>query len=184
MDQIDLSGFFTTKTQAADLSTRLSSISALVYDTGFDLEKILLEQLGIQRKDKFITLLRHNNVPLHSNIAIKDFLEKIQEKIASMPVMTLTIAFEPTEKTLRALSEWFLVNTNRQVLLDFHLDTGLIAGAVISVNGKFYDFSVRPKFNNVLNGVMANTYQAPPVERLTYTPLAGHQNWEHITLGG
>lgn len=182
MEQIDLSGFFTTKTQASDFSTRLAGIAALMYDTRFDLEKILLEQLGIQKKDKFLTLLRHNNIPLDSNFAIKAFVEQIQERIATMPLLTLTIAFEPTERTLRAIAEWFLVNTNKQVLLDVRLDKNIIGGAVVSVNGKFFDFSVRPQFENVLKGVMSNTLPEP-AGPVTYTPLSGHQDTEHITLG-
>lgn len=182
MEQIDLSGFFTTKVQASDFSTRLASVSALIYDTKFDLEKILLEQLGIQKKDKFVTLLRHNNVPLDSNFAIKAFIEKIQERITTMPTMTMTVAFEPKEATLKAIAGWFLVNTSKQVLLDLSFDRSIIGGAVISVNGRFYDFSVRPQFNSVLKGVMSSL--TPEEETpLTYTPLSGHQSTEHITLG-
>jgi F0F1-type ATP synthase delta subunit len=182
MEQIDLSGFFTTRTQASDFSTRLAGLAALMYDTHFDLEKILLEQLGIQKKDKFITLLRHNNIPLDSNFAIKAFIERIKEKISTMPVMTLTIAFEPKEVTLKAFAEWFLINTNKQVLLDVRLDKEIIGGAIISVNGKFFDFSVRPQFNSVLKGVVSSALPEPAVAR-SYTPLPGHQSTEHITLG-
>ena len=182
MEQLDLSGFFLTRQQATDFSTRLAAISAQIYETAFDLDKILLEQLGIQKKDKFLTLLRHNSVPLDSHILIKGFIEKIQEKISTMPVLNLTIAFDPNEKTLRSFSEWFLVNANAQVLLDIHINPSLIAGAVISINGKFYDFSVRPKFNAVLQGVVAAP-SSPPPEKISYTPLAGYQSGEHITLG-
>src|SRR5438105_7612063 len=122
MDHIDLSDFFRTKAQANEFSTRLSTISEKVYQTDFNLEKTLMEQFGIQKKDKFMSLLRENNIHEDSHSDVKDFLEKIQEKIATIPLLTFTIAFELNEQTLKAISEWCLLNIKRQLVFDITID--------------------------------------------------------------
>jgi F0F1-type ATP synthase delta subunit len=151
MEDLDLSCFFKTEAQAVDFSTRLCAISDKIYNTNFNLEKTLTDQLGIQEKDKFMTILRNNKIPLSSNSALKDFIGKIQEKISSLPTVSLTLAFEPKEKTLKSLSDWFPLNINQQVLLDIKVDPEIIAGASISYKGKFLDFSVKPVFDQVCN---------------------------------
>ena len=155
MEDLDLSGFFSTNIQAADFLTRLSTISEEIYKTDFDLEKALIEKFGILKKDKFSILLRDNNISPGSASALKDFFDKIQEKISSMPVISLTLAIEPGEETLKSLSDWFPLNINKQVLLDIKVDTNLIAGAYVSFNGKYSDSSVKPIFDQASKEILA-----------------------------
>jgi F0F1-type ATP synthase delta subunit len=99
--------------------------------------------------------LRNNNISPGSNSPLKDFFDKIREKVSSMPVISLTLAFEPGEETLKILSDWFPLNINRQILLDIKIDTNLIAGAYISFNGKYLDSSVRPIFDRTYKEISA-----------------------------
>jgi F0F1-type ATP synthase delta subunit len=147
MEDLDLSSFFKTQVQSVDFSTRLSAITDKIYKTGFNLEKTLIDQLGIQKKDKFMILLNSNKIQLSSNSALKDFITKVQEKISSLPTISLTIAFEPKEGTLKSLSDWFPANINKQVLLDIKVDPEIIAGACVSYGGKCSDFSIKPIFD-------------------------------------
>ncbi len=150
MDNIDLSDFFITKAQANDFATRLNAIVDMMYTTNFDLEKALMHELGIHKKDAFMKLLRENKMSDASHSAMQDFLKKMQETITSLPVVSLTIAFEPSEETLKALSQWFLTTRNKQVLFDILTDEKLIAGAIITSNGKFKDYSIRKDFDRII----------------------------------
>ena len=150
MNTIDLSPFFQTKIQAADFSSRVATLAEKIYETDFNLEKALMDQFGLKKKDGFMTLLRDNKIASESNTALKQFLTQLQETIAALPVLSLTIAFEPTEKTMKALSEWFLINSNRQVLFAVTVDSRIIAGASISFNGKDQDFSIKAKFDQIV----------------------------------
>lgn len=162
MDTIDLSELFNTRPQAVDFSARLTFIIKQIFAKEFNPEKILLSQLGIEKKDALMTLMRDNNVNPQSRLDIKGFLEKIQEKIASMQVISLILAFEPRESTLKALSQWFLLNMNRQVLLDIKVDKTLIGGAAILSNGKYLDYSIRPDFERAFNA----TFVRPKVKEI------------------
>jgi hypothetical protein len=156
---IDLSNFFQTRAQANDFSARLETITEQAYHTTFNIEKALMEQFGIAKKDKFLTLLRDNQVGVDQIKPIKDFIKKVQELTASLPVVPITIAFEPKEQTLQLLSEWFMVNLKKQVLFDITVDRKLIAGAAVTFKGKYRDLSIKAKFDETAKRVM--TQKAP-----------------------
>lgn len=150
MLQLDLSDFFITKPQAVDFNNRLSLVSRRIYETGFSLETALLEQLGLEKKDSFFALLRNNEVNTESNSALADFFTLLADHVSKLPIATISLAFEPTEKILRSLSEWFTLNINRQVLFDIKIDPDLLAGAAITYNGKYFDFSVKSQFDQLI----------------------------------
>lgn len=155
MPQLDLSDFFTTKPQAVDFSNRLATISKQVYETDFNLEIALLGQFGIEKKDKFVTFLRNNDVNTQVNSALEEFFSLLQQKISQLSVATLTLAFEPEAKIIQSFSQWFTLNTNRQVLFEIKIDPHLLAGAAITYNGKYFDFSIKSKFDQLVSDTLA-----------------------------
>ena len=159
MEALDLSDFITTKPQAVDFAARLSSISEKIYEVDFSLEKTLQEQFGVQKKDKFLSLLRKNEIPAGSSSALGNFLGKIQETITSLPTTTMTLAVEPKEETLKTISNWFLLNLKRQVLVEIHIDPNIIAGATVGYQGKQFNTSIRSIFDEVCSTVLTNNNQ-------------------------
>ncbi|MBI5122400.1 F0F1 ATP synthase subunit delta [Candidatus Roizmanbacteria bacterium] len=147
---MDFSDFFKTKTQANDFLAGLAKIAEMAYQTNFDLEKALMEQFGLGKKDKFLSFIRENNLDLQSASNIKAFLTKLQDEVTNLSIMPITLAFEPKEQTLKALSDWFQVNLKKQVLFEIAVDKKLIAGATITFKGKFKDFSIKEKFNEIV----------------------------------
>ncbi len=151
METIDLSDLFNTRAQAEDFSARLAIILKQAFATGFNPEKALLEQFGISKKEAFMTMLRNNNINPESRLAIKEFIEKIQAKIATLPTISLVLAFEPKEETLQSLSRWFILNTNKQVLFEIKVDKSIIGGASILSGGKYLDYTIKPNFEKMMN---------------------------------
>ena len=176
---MDLSDFFTTKSQASDFSARLAAISASIYKTDFDLGKALLDAFGIQKRDMFMKLLRDSNITVESHTALKEFFEKTQQTIAALPVLSMSVAFEPQEQTLKALSDWFVLNIKKQVLFEITVDPNLLAGATITFNGKFADYSIKPTFEKILQDMMTTKPQAPIQE----TQKPNHISIGHFHLG-
>jgi hypothetical protein len=182
MEQLDLSPYFKTKAQAADFSARLSAIAEAVYKTDFKLDAVLLEQIGVQKRDKFMSLLRDNGVNSESNSDLKTFFDTLQEKIAAMTVLSLTLAFEPKEQTLNAITDWFLVNSNKQILLEIVVDPTLLGGATLTFNGVYKDFSIKQTFVRILQEVVAESAQPQPAQTTPDSPEQ-HQDINTIHLG-
>lgn len=198
MEQVDLSYFFKTKAQANDFTSRLAAISAKIYETNFNLEKLLIEHFGMQKTEKFLILLRENKVQLQANTSLKEFLTKLQETVSQFPVLTLTVAFEPTEQTLQSLSEWFIINFKKQILFEISVDPQLIAGAAITYKGNYLDFSIKSAFAKILSETISPSTQPASAQNQPATPLppannvtqgnamgtqTTHQSIEHLSIG-
>lgn len=181
MEQLDLSSFFNTKTEANDFLTRITTISEMIFQTDFNLEKALKEQLGVNKGDHFLTLMRENNINSESLPVVKDFLHMLMEKIPTLPTLSLTIAFEPQEQTLKVLSEWCLVNLQKQILFEISVDPHLVGGALISNNGKFFDFSIRPTVTRILENTLSKPLQTTTNQQNQKTET--HQDINNISFG-
>ena len=155
MDTMDLSFFFKTKAQAIDFSARLAAVSQKIYETDFDLDRALTEQIGMQKKDTLLSIIRDNKITGASASDLKAFFETLQQTIAALPVLSLTVAFEPTEHTLQLISEWSLLQLKRQMLLEISVDPLLIAGTTINYNGIFKDFSWKTTFERILSEIQS-----------------------------
>jgi len=164
MDNLDLSDLIKTKDESIDFATRLSSISEKIYETGFNLESLFINQFGIKKKDKLIAMIRNNNINVDSAADLNEFFNKIQKKISSLPIISLTVAFDPNEDTLNKLSEWFSLNLKKQFLFDIKTDRKIIGGAAILTNGKYSDYSIKPKFDAILNDLFINKSIPAPVQ--------------------
>ena len=174
MEEVDLSFFFHTKAQLNDFLVRLSDFSEEIYKNDFNLEKSLIDSFGIEKKEKFVIFLRNNNVNVTSVADLKNFLEKFQEKITKLPILSITLAFEPNEDTLNLLNEWFVINTKKQFVFDISINPNLIAGVALNFNGKFLDFSVSQKFGKLLNDTL--------VDEAKNLPSFRHQASSNVVL--
>lgn len=159
MDTIDLSDFFKTKAEAQEFADQIASVVEKVYENNFSLEKALTEKLGIQKKDKIINLLRDNSISAKSNNEVKEFFGKILDKCSNISTLSITLAFEPDEKTMNLLSEWCILNLGKQVVFDVNVDRSLIAGAKIFYNGKYFNFSIKPTFERIINETFSSKTQ-------------------------
>lgn len=160
-----------------DFASRIATISESIYQTNFNLERSLTEQFGIQKKDRFIALLREQQINSESRNVLKEFFALLQEKIAALPVLSLTIAFEPNENVLQTISQWFLLNAKKQVILDVLIDHSLIAGATLTFSGKYKDYSIRSQFLNIVSEALK---PSPPAKQPNQ-PI--HQSAEDLHLG-
>jgi F0F1-type ATP synthase delta subunit len=148
---IDLSDFFFTKKQANDFIQSVGKIIDQLFEVNFHLETVLTNEFGIDKKDKFMNLLRDLKMNNLNNEELKKILLILQDNVRKLPVVSLTLAFEPSEAVLKALQEWFLFNLKKQISIDVQIDKKLIAGATINCNGKFKDYSIKPLFEQLLD---------------------------------
>jgi len=172
-DIIDLSDFFITRSQANDFTIKLNTLVENMYTANYNFEKAISEQLGIQKADTFLKILRDQGLQNATLKEVQEFLKKIQDIVKDLSVVSLMLAFEPSEETLKSLAQWFVFNVHRQVVFDIQVDRQLIAGIKINYNGKFKDYSLGPVFEKLVSSML---YSQPAQKPL-------HQNEQLITIG-
>lgn len=172
-DIIDLSDFFITRSQANDFTVRLNTVIEQMYTTNYNFEKAINTQFGIQKADTFLKILRDHGLQNATLREVQEFLKKIQEIIKNISVVSLTLAFEPSDDVLKSLAQWFVFNVKKQVVFDIQVDHHLIAGMKINYNGKFKDYSAAPLFEKLVENMLH-----PQPAKTTV-----HQNEQLITIG-
>lgn len=175
MDGIDLSFFVKTKADAKDFSDKIGVILEHIYKTDFTLEKELLTQFGLVKQEKFIAFLRSSNVQIDSIPQVQAFLTSLLQRIATLPTLSICLAFEPTDETLEMLSDWFLLHIKQHLLLDITVNKELIAGMTITYNGKYVDTSIKPQFD----AIFPTFWAAPRPVTPPLTPVLPQQNQPH-----
>lgn len=105
------------------------------------IKKIVSERLA----DFFIKSLK----PLSGTRKQTEYLEDLLQKISSLPALSLTIAFEPTEESIDVFSSWAKSNIDSNVLLDIHFDTVLVGGAIVEYEGMYRDYSLKKKIEEM-----------------------------------
>jgi len=83
------------------------------------------------------------------NEEVKRVLSDAYRTICALPILRLTLAFEPSEAVINGFSYWSRNNLKPGILLDLSLDRNLVGGAVIAYEGKFYDYSLRNKVKQI-----------------------------------
>lgn len=77
------------------------------------------------------------------------FLGNLTEKIKSLPQVDLTIAFEPTTEVITDIYDWLKQNIGFSIL-NIEIERGIVAGALISYKGKYFDGSIRKNIEEVV----------------------------------
>jgi F0F1-type ATP synthase delta subunit len=71
------------------------------------------------------------------------YLEGLIKESKKLKYLKLTLAFEPTEKTVSRISEWLRTNVGQGILLDIEEDRSILGGAILAYRGEYKDFSLK-----------------------------------------
>jgi F0F1-type ATP synthase delta subunit len=74
----------------------------------------------------------------------------LRKHLLSLPVVKLTIAFEPNQRLVDKLATFFSSIGRENVIFDILVDRNIVAGAVLEVNGAYRDYSVSKQIDQVI----------------------------------
>jgi F0F1-type ATP synthase delta subunit len=100
--------------------------------------------------DYFEHLAAKQSVLLDDKPMLKNFLVQVKTFVQHIPVVTIEIPFIPTSEMLANMSNYLSIYIKRTILFDISLNKNLIAGAKLSFNGKFKDFSYKKNLDEKL----------------------------------
>lgn len=137
-----LRDFIQTKADAASAQQLFSDLSSKLFNDSLSPEEILQHEITHTKLEALRKIALDNGVEMNDKAQLRDLLLSLKDTIQSLPIIHIMLAFEPNKPLLDSISEWFYVNIKRPVILDIVVDTALIAGGIISFNGKVSDHSV------------------------------------------
>lgn len=109
--------------------------SKLSLDKYFSPEQKKLLSVYIQEKEGKLPNVRQ----------IEETVTKIQEDLKRIHIVSIQLAYTPTSNQIADLKSWFWNSYQKTVIVDVTLDSSLIAGAVVDVDGRVWDYSLKIK---------------------------------------
>lgn len=137
-----------TRHEAEFLKSDLARLANALFNTKIDAAKEIDLYVPFDKKEKLLMLFRDNGVNFQDLEATQKFLALTEETLDNLPVVKLQTAIAPRQETIDAISEWFTLQLNREVLLDITVEKDLVAGIVVINNGVVRDYSIKKKIND------------------------------------
>lgn len=81
--------------------------------------------------------------------AFELFLNRLKEKIRSLPLFSITISFDPLESTVEMIKKWVSDNIHGNVILEITVNPNILGGAQITYGGRYKDLSLKNRFDRV-----------------------------------
>ncbi len=72
-------------------------------------------------------------------------IDELKERLRTLNVIQLTLAFQPDEDAISIFSDWVKKNVGPTAIIDLQFDKTIVGGALIISSGQYKDYSVRKK---------------------------------------
>lgn len=146
----DLLSVIQTKRDLIILLDEIAMLKLSVYKTDSSkFESVLREKVRKKTADILTNYMEKGN--LTTAAARETFLNSLEVGLKKIPFVELTVALEPTGTTSEKIVSWVRGSAPGSIV-DLKIDRNIIAGAIISSNGKYFDGSISKKLEEYLNG--------------------------------
>ena len=134
-----------TKPYADEILLRIDELKESLYNKRIDLDKKMSELFSFELKEKIKAYSWQEQINLNDPVSFGKFLADLRGHIKSMPVVTIKIAYDPDEETVKEISAWFVENYGKNVLVELVSDKSLLGGAMVIFNQSSKDFSLKKR---------------------------------------
>lgn len=92
-------------------------------------------------KDAYLKepVTHENQSAVHRNV------ESLKDKLRTLRVVQLTLAFQPNEEAIAIFSDWVKKNVTQDTIIDLQFDKTIVGGALLIADGQYKDYSIRKK---------------------------------------
>ena len=135
----DLHKLIRTREEAFKMLSEIEMVSDALYQNNPDELNSILENKINKNLAEYIKRSFETGIPK------PEFLNETKESIKKMPVISLTISFDPSEGTLTKLTSWAENNLAERVIFDISKNESLVGGAIVISRGNYLDLSLRSK---------------------------------------
>ncbi len=139
-----------TVDEAENFSDAIGSILSSFFKVkNKDIDEILSKTVGKSYASLIKGLLRSSTVSNSDFASANKVLSKVQLELKNAKTLKITLAIDPAEEVVSNIYSWVEENIGSGILLDIEKDESILGGAIIAMDGKYKDFSVRKSLENI-----------------------------------
>lgn len=132
-----------TKYAVDNFLAEIDLLMESLFTTKTDISEKMSKVFPAEKKNAIENSCHQNGIDVKNYISVQRFLLDLKEYLKNLPMVNLTLAFNPKEEIIRRISSWFSYKLNTNVILHITVDSELIGGAIIGFNGKYIDGSLK-----------------------------------------
>ena len=125
----------------ATLLAEIDALTKSVYQTEGSFDKTLESGVRSEIKTVISAVTKQDQTPKQKEAT----LTALRDAVLALPLLHMTLAFEPSARGIAAFSEKARSYFGPDVVLDIVVDPALFGGAQISYNGRYTDLSLAAK---------------------------------------
>lgn len=154
MNVLILSPYIKTTTDIVELKRTLDHMSDSLYRINDSAEEALRNSLPYDLALQVKKLSMEEGIDLNDKARAQEFFSSLGKQLAALPVIQITLAFQPKEELIKRIQDWFYRTLSTFVVLDIAVNPDIIAGAIVTTNGKYYDFSLEKQTEKFFGGAL------------------------------
>lgn len=132
-----------TSMQAQDLVRQLDDLIDSLFKFRESIDDKFERCISVNYQSLVRQWCQEAGLDLEDRVGVQKQLTLLRKELLAIPVLHITIAYEPKGFQMKPLNEWLSKNFDRKVLLDITVDHTIIGGALIQSGGYYKDYSVR-----------------------------------------
>jgi F0F1-type ATP synthase delta subunit len=111
--------------------------------------KKALEVVNEDFAQKIMQIFSKNNLDIKDRDVVVGFFETLKELLKKFKIIKLVLAFNPTCKTIENIHNFVKDILGIGYILDIEISEDVLGGAIIVFEGKYSDFSLKKKIEEV-----------------------------------
>jgi hypothetical protein len=145
MDIHELGTYIKTTNDSAVLQNILQQLCDGLYRTDTSAVESMRKALPYEQAVLINRLMTQSGIGTEDKAGMQNFFIKLQETLLALPVIQITLAVSPNTQLVNRMHEWFYRTYHKLVLLEIIINPDIVAGSIVSANGKYYDYSLKKK---------------------------------------
>jgi F0F1-type ATP synthase delta subunit len=107
-----------------------------------------LNSISSDSAKKISSFFSKNKLDVTNRDTVTNFFETIKDLAKKFKVIKLTLAFDPTPKTIANIHNFTKDALGIGYILDIEVSKDLLGGAIVVFNGKYNDYSLKKKIDD------------------------------------
>ena len=140
-----------TKNDVNSITEKLEVLRNSFYKTNGQISKITNKSLTLEEKEMLMEFSKSNRLNFDNVKDFSNIIEGFIKYIANIPVLTLTVAFNPTYENTQNIAAEIKERVGREVIISFKTNPAIIGGAVLEYNGKYKSHTLIDKVRGSQN---------------------------------
>lgn len=147
---IDILSQVHTTSEADHFLSQITALSESLFNNKTLFKEKLEELFPSELSISIMNGIRESGFNLDNSIELQHYFENITNFVKQAPVINITIAFRPKQKTTQKIYDWISLRLKRPVLLNIKVEKQIIGGAIIEFNGKYLEYTIHRTLNEII----------------------------------